>query len=322
MGWNDRIEDSELGNLPPEAFGNVFDVEGPFDPENTWLESADEEDQRIAVKEWFLARYCDPALETPYNGKEGGYLFINGGPFDPADEIPERFSGIVSDEIIDDVIGELHGDVGEMWAPIDFAPDYDEYLSYEPHSRDEPGIAFNKRLGEIERVLLLTTQTDPQTAKLLEQLAFGSVISAIEAFLAEITTYWAVEDDAVLQRVAAKELKDRKFTLTEIFDDADTFKSTVLTHLASNVVWHRLDKLKPTIEHGLRVSLPDIGGLMSAVNIRHDIVHRAGRTKEGQQITINADQVKELCWKAREFVTAMEAEINRSFPREADTEDF
>lgn len=257
MGWNDRIEDNELGNLPPEAFGNIFDVDGPFEPERSWLESADEEDQRIAIKEWFLARYCDPALETPYNGKEGGYLFIDGGPYDPADEIPQHFSGVVSDDIINDVVDELHGEVGEMWAPINHKPDYDEYLSYRPHSRDEPGIAFNKRLGEIERVLPLTTKTDLQTARLLEQMAFGSVISAVEAFLAEITTYWSMQDETVLQRVAAKEFKDRKFTLAEIFDDVDAFKSTVLTHLASNVVWHRFDKLKPAIEHGLQINIPD-----------------------------------------------------------------
>lgn len=251
-----------------------------------------------------------------------GYLFVNGGPYNPADEIPERFSGIVSDEIINEVIDELHGEVGEMWAPIDYSPDYDEYLAYEPHTRDEPGIAFNKRLGEIERVLRLTSQADPQTANLLEQMALGSVISAVEAFLAEITTYWAIENETVLQRVAAKELRDRKFTLAEIFDRPKEFKETVLTHLAGNVVWHRLDKLKPTIEHGLQINLPDISVLMSAVNVRHDIVHRAGRTKEGAPITLSSQQVNDLCTNAREFVMLIEAELNRSFPRESDEEDF
>ena len=60
MGWNDHIDDSELGNLPPEAF-SPFDVDGPFDPQDHWLETADEEEQRIAMREWFLARFCDPA---------------------------------------------------------------------------------------------------------------------------------------------------------------------------------------------------------------------------------------------------------------------
>lgn len=85
MGWNDHIDDSELANLPPEAYENIFDTDGPFDPNNHWLETADEDDQKTAMREWFLARYCDPAQETPYNGREGGYLFVNGGPYNPAD---------------------------------------------------------------------------------------------------------------------------------------------------------------------------------------------------------------------------------------------
>ena len=86
MGWNDHMDDSELSNLPAEAFASQ---ESPFEVDDDWLRTADPDDQRTAMQEWFLARYCDPAEETPYNGREGGYLYIHGGPFDPADELPE-----------------------------------------------------------------------------------------------------------------------------------------------------------------------------------------------------------------------------------------
>lgn len=322
MGWNNRLDDNELGNLPPEAFGNTFDADGPFDPENSWLDTADEDDQRIAVKEWFLARYCDPAMNTPYNGQEGGYLFVNGGPYDPAEELHSRFSGVVSDEIIDEIVDDLHAEVGEMWAPVDYTPDYDDYLLVAPDSRDDPRIAFNQRMLEIEQILPLAAQTNPQIGKLLAQMAFGSVISAVEAYLAEITTFLVSADEGALQRVATKEFKEQKFTLAEIFSAPDQFRAKVLAHLSGKVIWHRLDTLKPTLEHGLKINLPDIGALMSAVNKRHDIVHRAGRTKEGRQVTLSAEQVEQLCLKAREFVTHLEAEITRAFPRKGEPEDF
>lgn len=72
MGWNDHLDGSELGNLPSEAWGKKFDMDGPFDPDDFWIESAGEEEQRIAMREWFTARFCDPAHDTPYNGREGG----------------------------------------------------------------------------------------------------------------------------------------------------------------------------------------------------------------------------------------------------------
>ncbi|MCG9107191.1 hypothetical protein LH433_10590 [Laribacter hongkongensis] len=128
MGWNDHLDDSELGNLPPEAWGNVFDVDGPFDPDDFWLERANEDDQRIAMREWFTARYCDPAYETPYNGREGGYLFVNGGPYDPADELHNRFGKLVPGEVIQSVVEELVMEVGDEWAPFLYEPppDYDD----------------------------------------------------------------------------------------------------------------------------------------------------------------------------------------------------
>lgn len=85
MGWNDHLDENELANLPSEAF---LSFSGPVDFDDAWLRHADRDDQLIAIKEWFLARYCDPACETPYNGREGGFLFINGGPYDPADVLP------------------------------------------------------------------------------------------------------------------------------------------------------------------------------------------------------------------------------------------
>ena len=61
MGWNDRLDDNELGNLPQEAFANGFDADGPFEVSDRWLKTAEPDDQVIAIREWFLARYCDPA---------------------------------------------------------------------------------------------------------------------------------------------------------------------------------------------------------------------------------------------------------------------
>lgn len=74
MGWNDSLDDDDVSDLPPEARGNVFDADWPFDPDDRWLVQAEPEQQRVAMRAWFLARFCDPAHGTPYNGREGGYL--------------------------------------------------------------------------------------------------------------------------------------------------------------------------------------------------------------------------------------------------------
>jgi hypothetical protein len=74
MGGHHFMDDSELGNLPEEAFIPFFE---PIEFNDHWLKRADSDNQRIAVYEWFKARYCDPAMETPYAGREEGYNLDN-----------------------------------------------------------------------------------------------------------------------------------------------------------------------------------------------------------------------------------------------------
>jgi len=99
--------DADLANLPPEAFGNTFDVDGSFDPNDSWLANATREDQLTAMRAWFLSRYCDPAEDTPYDAREGGYLFVHGGPHRPHDELHERFGRLVDSDVIEALADEL-----------------------------------------------------------------------------------------------------------------------------------------------------------------------------------------------------------------------
>lgn len=98
MEGNNRIDDEyELGNLPPDAFGQ-FD--GPLDQDDQWLRTAERKDQLVAMRVWFMARYCDPA-----------------------NVLPKRFSGIVDDEAIREVIDEIHSELGDLCASIRSASD-------------------------------------------------------------------------------------------------------------------------------------------------------------------------------------------------------
>lgn len=63
------------------------------------LEDLTGADERIiAMEDWFLANYDDPANSLPYESKEGGYLWIWGGPYDAAEELGEAFPEADADE--------------------------------------------------------------------------------------------------------------------------------------------------------------------------------------------------------------------------------
>ncbi len=68
------------------------------------------------IIEWFLKHYEDPAEHTPYDSKEGGYIYIFGGPYDAKEELEEHFNSIEED-IINEAVRELEK-ISIEWAKI------------------------------------------------------------------------------------------------------------------------------------------------------------------------------------------------------------
>jgi rRNA-processing protein FCF1 len=46
------------------------------------------------IVDWFFGHYKDPAEGVPYDGREGGYLYINGGPYEAEDILIGAFPNI------------------------------------------------------------------------------------------------------------------------------------------------------------------------------------------------------------------------------------
>ncbi len=56
----------------------------------TTFASADFE-EAIKLAEWFFERYKDPADGVPHDSAEGGYQYVNGGPYNAAEVLEENF---------------------------------------------------------------------------------------------------------------------------------------------------------------------------------------------------------------------------------------
>lgn len=309
MGWNDHIDDgNELSDLPSEAWGNIFDVEGPFDPDDGWLESAEREEQLIAMRGWFCVRFCDPAHETPYNSREGGFLFVNGGPFNPSTELHDRFEGIVDDELIQEVVDELICEVGEEWAPIRSTPpdDYDERFDFHLVDADESLRRVHKRLDECRQVLELEGGTE--AVALARRLVFGAVIGVLESFLWELSQHLVDSSEEALRGCVTKlpVIRDQSIKLGEVFDRHDGIRDYVKGYL-QNTIWHRWDKVGPIYRDGLGVKLPSMKVFDEALVKRHDIVHRSGHTKDGVEVDITQAEIEALSKAVRKFATEVMA---------------
>ena len=103
------------------------------------------EEQVAHMVDWFRRMYEHPVNQTPYDGEDGKYVYVWGGPFDARDELLDEFDGLVSDEAIQAAVSEVEREGTSEWAPTDWNPkhrggpddDEDERLEPVPPTLDD-----------------------------------------------------------------------------------------------------------------------------------------------------------------------------------------
>lgn len=59
-------------------------------------------DQYVSVDEmveWFLENFEIPAMHTPHDSREGGYQYLDNGPYDPREVLSEQFPDATADDV-------------------------------------------------------------------------------------------------------------------------------------------------------------------------------------------------------------------------------
>ncbi len=93
--------------------------------------------------------------------------------------------------------------------------------------------------------------------------------------------------------------------MSRVLDAADTIQRTVRNELAG-IVWHNLGRVTRMYKSTLDVTFRAIGDLMKAVSKRHDFVHRNGRDKDGNGVTVDKSGVLELIETVHSFAGDVE----------------
>lgn len=314
-----QLGDELLGNLPDVA--EHWEPQPPFDPEDDEIIRADRERQMELMREWFLARYCDPAMETPYESAEGGYIWIWGGPYYADEELQGRFAHVVDEDVIEELAEDLNRDGGYQWAPVrrDDDRDYEDMFGLDVDRPDDPLSRLKERLADATSVLSLEGVAPPMEQQ-LSRMAFGAAISALEAYLWETVAYWTKGNREVLKGIVENmpELRDQPIKLGEVFDAHEGIEARVMLYL-QNLVWHRFDKAAMLMRFGLGIKPPSFKPFQEALAKRHDIVHRSGHDKDGNPVFVTAQDARDLAAAVEEFASKVyEAIVDKLVPAETE----
>ena len=261
------------------------------------------------LKTWFFQNYADPVESCPYISREGGYLYIYGGPYDARDEL-SVFSDAVSEEVIEAVAQDLETQCFE-WSGIPEPEAYEHrFLDLILSDKDH----YSSVESSIESVQqLIQAPVEGEASQHLRQLLFVSCITAMESYLFDVFVHAVMTDEKFLKRYVKtnKDFKKEKLPLSEIFDAHAEIKNKAKLHLLGKV-WHNLAWVKEMYKQTLGIEFPnddDLEYLFKAVQTRHHIVHRNGKDADGLKVEVSESDLRVLIHAVQSLIT----DINERF---------
>lgn len=171
---------------------------------------------------------------------------------------------------------------------------------------------FNKELNNLKQLNEVDLGNDGLQETLRRQI-FSGTIACLENYLSTTLIQEVLNNENNFKQFVKtfRDIKNRKFDLSEIYDKLDRIKDIAKKELV-DVIYHDLPKVKGMYNDTLGIDFPDIGDLMTAIKTRHDMVHRNGKNKEGEKIEITKDLVIDVIAKVESFVTELDEKITKA----------
>lgn len=170
-------------------------------------------------------------------------------------------------------------------------------------------------LSEIEALVADGGQS--KNEKLLSKLLYANIVTAFETYLSDTFVYTVVSLSPLIRRIVETdpEFSKRKMEVTDLFRRYDGIRDEVAEYLMG-LIYHNLSKVKQLYRSVLCVDFPkDLSSIFTAINVRHDIVHRNGRNKQGEEHLLNFDSVSELLSTIRDFVKSVDIQVKNVYPQ-------
>jgi hypothetical protein len=137
------------------------------------------------------------------------------------------------------------------------------------------------------------------------RMIYSAVITSIETYLSDAFIQQVFEDKVFIEKFVTTnpDLEKKQFNFYEAMNIYNNVEKNIKEYLL-NIIWHNLPKISKMYKQVFNVEFPsDITFLLRAITIRHDFVHRSGKTKGGMIVNIDKDQIKRLILDSKSFVT-------------------
>lgn len=167
--------------------------------------------------------------------------------------------------------------------------------------------------NEIENLKELNEiQIDKNTVdRTLRRQIFVGVIASMETYLSDAFINTTLNSKEITKKFVSTfhEFKNRSISLNEIYVYHDKI-DTICKQAMLDIIYHNLPKIKGMYEDTLGIDIGNIGTPYKAVLIRHDLVHRNGKTKKGDEVVIDKITINNLINDIKTFIEQIDKQID------------
>ena len=152
------------------------------------------------------------------------------------------------------------------------------------------------------------------TKEFLYRQLFAGAITSLEAFLSSTLIREVLSSESNKRKFVENYLpyRDEQIVLSDIYKRMQTI-DTIIHEELRGLMYHNLGKIKPIYKDVLDVDLGDIREVMKAVQIRHDIVHRSGKDKDGKLHSIKREDVIKVVEDVSSIMSVVNTKIGINF---------
>ena len=192
---------------------------------------------------------------------------------------------------------------------LDEEYDYDEQFDAITENKE----FVQKYKDEIANLEVLThlKMPDEVLKAVLNRQMFIGIIGTMETFLADVFINLTFDNDKYFRNFIEThpEFQKRKFELKEIFEQSDKLKETA-KKVMLDTIYHNLPTVREMYRDTFEIDFPKIKEAYEYVLKRHDLVHRNGKTKEGEIVVTDEKAIEGLIKTVNELVFGVAEKLN------------
>lgn len=228
-------------------------------------------------------------------------------------EISNLFKQLAeNNQVILTTVHPLPNDILGEYEIIEFSRDHflTQYLVETVRGNSKFYNSFVENIENIKRLMAISIpQINLQRTQ--NRMLYLNVIIAMETYLSDAFVNTVVNNEVLIKKLlkTSSHFQKKKFNVSELVTWLNNMKQSAEEYLL-NITYHNIWRVKSMYKEVLKVEFPaDIELIQKAIMIRHDIVHRNGKTKEGIEIIINEKDIKQILEKVKQFIEIIDKQI-------------